>query len=108
MDRIGHEAGGVGGHHEAANTIVGLSPNHGNISNIPIGDPHFRPVEDPIVTIALGVSAHTRGVGPKVCLGESKATNGRAGGHLRQPHGLLLLGAKGVDRVHCQGALHTN
>ena len=104
LDQSGGESGRVGGHDEPANTVIGLSPDHGHIGHRTVGDPHLRPVQDPVrgvtATIATGPSTHVGGIGAVVGLGQAEAPDGLAGGHRRQPLELLLLRAVLPDREH--------
>ena len=106
LDLVGGEAGGVGGHEEAADdTVVVLGPDEGDVGDAAVADPHLDAVEDVEVAVGAGGGLHGAGIGAAVVLGEAEATDDLAGGHLGEVAPLLLLGAVAVDGVHDQGAL---
>ncbi len=66
----------------------------------------FCPCSDPVAAVAARACAHRAGVRAGVGLGQAEAADRLAGGHARQPLGLLLLRAPAPDRVHRQRPLH--
>ena len=102
MDHIGAETRRLGGHQETADTVIGLRPDSGDVSEVAVGDPHLGAVDHPVGTITSGTGAHTGRVGAEVGLGQSEATDGITSGQSRQPLMLLFLGPVAVDRVHRQ------
>ena len=88
MDVAGGEAGTVGLDEEASDAplllrdggIFDLGPDDGDIGDAAGGDPHLFAVQDVVVTIFAGASAHTAGIGAKVWLGEAEAAELFAGG----------------------------
>ena len=48
---VGGEARGVGGHHEAADAVLGLRPDHGDVGERAVGDPHLGAVEHPVAAV---------------------------------------------------------
>ena len=75
----------VGGDDEAADAVVGLRPHDGDVGDAAVGDPHLRPVEDPVVAVAPRAGAHVGRVGAEVGLGQPEAADRLAGRHPRQP-----------------------
>ena len=91
---------------EAADAVVGLRPDHGDVGDRAVGDPLLGAVEDPAVAVAAGGGAHAARVRAEVGLGEAEAADRLARRQGREPAVALLLRAEGVDRVHHQAALH--
>ena len=56
------------------------------------GVPRLVPVDDPLVTVALGVRLHPRGVRAVIELGDPEGEAAQPGRHAGQPLGFLLLG----------------
>src|SRR5205807_6183188 len=57
LDDEGGDAARTGG-------AIGLGVNDNRIGERPIGDPHFRAVEDVAIAFAIGASAHRNDVRP--------------------------------------------
>ena len=83
-----------------------LRPDHGDIGDGAVGDPHLPAVEDPVVAVTPGARPHRARVGAGVGLGQPEAPDRLAGGHARQPFLLLLLASPAPDAVHRQRTLH--
>ena len=64
------------------------------------GVPTLRPVDDPLVAVAVGVGLHPGGIRAVQRLGESEADAGLALQHLRDPLGLLLVGPVELHHQH--------
>ena len=105
VDVLGGEALGALGDEEAADALVGLRPDDGDVGDRAVGDPHLLAVQDPVVAVAAGAGPHRAGVRAGVGLGQAEAADRLAGGHPRQPLLLLLLRAPAPDREHRQRAL---
>ena len=88
--------------------VLYLGPDDGDVGDGAGGDPHLFAVEHVLVADFAGAGAHAAGVGAEVGLGEAEAAELLAGGQLRQPVVLLLVGAEGVDRIHDQRRLHAD
>ena len=65
--------------------LVGLRPDHGDVGDRAVGDPHLGAVEHPVVAVALGPGPHPGRVGAEIRLGQPEAADRLAGGHPRQP-----------------------
>ena len=88
--------------------IFNLRPDHGHVGNGAGGDPHFFAGDGVAVAGLTRGGGHASGIGPEAGLGEAEAAQLLAAGQGRQPGILLLLGAKGVDRIHHQRRLHAH
>ena len=91
---------------EAADLAVELRPDHGDVGDRRVGDPHLGAGEAIAAGDFLGAGDHRAGIGAVVGLGEAEAADEFAGGELRQIFAALRFGAVGVDRVHDQRGLH--
>src|SRR5262249_10232155 len=91
---------------KAADPVFGHRPDDGDIRDRAVGDPHLRPIDDPILAAFLRVCLHVGWVRSAVWLGESETPDDFAAGHSRHILVLLLLGAERIDRIHAQGGLH--
>ena len=85
-----------------------LGPDHENIGNRRIGDPHLRALEHIAAVDRRGARDHAARVGAVVGLGQAKAANPLAGREFGQVFLALGLAAVGVDRVHHQRTLHAH
>ena len=85
-----------------------LGPDHKDISDGGVGDPHFCALHDVAAVHGCGTRFHIRGVGAVVGFGEAKTTDPLACCQFGQIFLTLLLRAVGVYGVHDQGALHTH
>jgi hypothetical protein len=91
---------------EAADTVLGTSPDDCDVGERSVRDPTLGPVEDPAIAIAIRLRQHPRWVRAEVGLRQPEAADRLALGHPRKPPLLLLVGAVTVDRVHAQRALN--
>ncbi len=103
------EAGHAGFDQEAPDAVLGLRPDHRDVGEGAVGDPHLGAGEYPVRALAgalaAGSGAHVGGVGAEVRFGEGEAADQFAGGEAGQPALLLLLRAERVDGAHRQRAL---
>ena len=113
VDLRGLHSLGVRGDDEAADDraalligVLGLGPHDHDIGDRRVRDPHLRAVEDPVGSVPARRRLHARGVGADIGFGEAEAAQSLAGGHLRQPFLLLLLGSVAVDGEHRERTLH--
>src|SRR5712692_3392365 len=93
-------------HQEAANALIGFSPDDGDIGNAAVGNPHFGAVQNVRIAIEPRRRAHTAGGAARIRLGQSEAANRLASRDARQPALLLLLRAILVNWEHGQRTLH--
>ncbi len=84
----------------------GLGPDHENVGDRRIGDPHLAAGDPVAVRDLLGAGLHAAGIGTGIRLGQAEAADPLAGRELRQVFLALVLVAIGVDRVHHQRGLH--
>src|SRR5215472_5229240 len=99
-DIAGGESAGAALDYKATYAIRRFGPYYRDVGDTAVGNPHLVAVEDIAVTILTGRSLHAGRIAPSIRLGESKAADYLATGHLREPARLLLLGAKRMDREH--------
>ena len=92
--------------HEAADLAVELRPDHGDVGDRRVGDPHLVAGEPIAAGDFLGAGDHRAGIGAVVGLGEAEAADELAAGELRQIFAALRFRAVIVDRVHDQRRLH--
>ena len=83
-------------------------PDDGDVGDGAGGDPHLLAVEDVLVADLARAGAHAARVRSEVRLGEAEAAELFAGGELRQPVVLLLVGSEGEDGIHDQRRLHAD
>src|SRR5208337_3462278 len=96
-------------HQESANFFVfAFGPNHGNIGEGAIGDPHFFAVENVTASLFRRPRQHASGIGAELRLREAEGANRFPGAQTGKPLIFLRVAAKSEDRVHHQGALHGN
>ena len=88
-----------------ADALIGSGPDDRQLGDVPVGDPPLAAVDDPVVSISPGPRRHPSGVRPKLRLGEPKAANDFARGHLGQPRLLLFFRAVSMDRKHTKRPL---
>ena len=91
---------------EAADLAVELRPDHGDVGDRRVGDPHLGAVEAIAAGDLLGAGDHRAGIGAVVGLGEAEAADELAARELRQIFAALRFAAVIVDRVHHQRRLH--
>ena len=91
---------------EAADLAVELRPDHRDVGDRRVGDPHFGAGEAIAAGDFFGARHHRAGIGAVIGLGEAEAADEFAGRELRQIFAPLRLAAVGVDRVHHQRRLH--
>ena len=60
---------------EAANDAVKFGPDHGEVGDAAVGDPHLGTVEEVMVPHVLGFGDHVAWVGTVIGLGQPKATD---------------------------------
>ena len=116
MHIVRGKSGTLGFNKKAANAPVlrsdlrlfDLRPYHGNISDATGGNPHLLSIENIMVAIFACARSHAAGVRAEIGLGQPEAAKLFSCSHLRQPVVLLLLCAKGKDRIHDQRRLHAD
>ncbi|MEY3262096.1 MAG: hypothetical protein RLZZ620_1147 [Pseudomonadota bacterium] len=91
---------------EAADLAVELRPDHGDMRQGAVGDPHLRAVEHVAVAVIDGLGQHAARVRAEVGLGEAEAADHAAGGHLGEVLQPLGFSAEAADGVHREAALH--
>ena len=95
--------------HKPANLAAmgfGFGPDHENIGNRRIADPHLGPVQHIATRRLFRGGFHPRRVGPRIRFGQPETADQRA---CRQPGQIfraLRIGPIGMDRIHHQGRLH--
>src|SRR5579871_593360 len=92
------KTGGPPRHDKSANAVLGLRPDDGDVGNRTVGDPHLRPIENPIVAVAPRKGAHAGGVAAEIGFGQAETTDQLASSHRWQQAALLLLIAETIDR----------
>src|SRR5579872_5722579 len=92
-------------HQKTTDTVRGSRPNDRNIRHRAVRDPGLLAVQEPAAVLEDGPHLHSSGVGAKTWLGQSEAAHHRSGLQPGKPVGLLLLRAKGEDRIHDERAL---
>ncbi len=105
MNIVGAEAGCAALDQEATHALVGFSPDHSQVGDTAVGDPHLGPVQNIRVAVALRPGLHAARIAAGVRFSQAKAADNLATGHLWQPALLLLLRAKFPDWEHRQRAL---
>ena len=94
LDRRRRETLGAALDEEAVDALVlELGPDHGEIGDRRIGNPHLRAIEHESATDALGPGLHAARIGAEVRLGEAERAEKRLVDQRRQPRPLLLLSA---------------
>ena len=106
VDVLGRETGGVARDEEAADALVGASPDDRHVGDRAVGDPHLLSVQDPVVAVTPRAGTHRAGIRSGVGLGQTEAPERLPSGHRREPMLLLLLRAPAVNRKHRERALH--
>src|SRR6185295_9768318 len=90
---------------EATDTVIRHRPDHRDVGDAAIGDPHLGAIQNPVLTLAARVGSHVSRVRSAVRFGEPEAGDELALRHSRQILLLLRLAPEGVDRVHAQARL---
>ncbi|MND94717.1 hypothetical protein D3C80_869440 [compost metagenome] len=90
---------------EAANLVVELGPDDGQVADRRVGDPVFGAVQAIAAVHLDRLGLHRGRVRAAVSLGQAEAADQFARRHFRQELLLLLFRAEGVDRVHGQRGL---
>ena len=85
-----------------------LRPDHRDVRNAARGNPHLLAVQNVVVAIFAGARSHAPGVGAEVGLRQTEAAQFFSRGHLRQPKVLLLVGTKGINRIHHKRGLYAD
>lgn len=87
-------------HDETGVAVLRAGPDHQHIRDGGIGDPHFRTIEYPTISLAFGMHLHRRHVGtcPRLC--QAETSHELAGGEAREVLFLLLLRAPVVNGKH--------
>src|SRR5690606_37249711 len=107
-DLVGGEAVETALDDEAADHVIQLGPDHGQVADRRVCDPVFGAV-DAVAALDLDrLRLHRGRVGPAVGLGQSEAADQFARRHAGQEPHALLLRAKGVDRIHGQRRLYAH
>ncbi len=88
-----------------ADAFVGARPDHRDVRDRAVGDPHLLAVQDPVRAVTAGARAHRTGIRAGVGLGQTETADRLAGGHPRQPVLLLLLRSPAPDGEHRQRPL---
>ena len=91
---------------EAADDAVELGPDHREVSDRRVGDPHLGAGEPVAARRLLRARHHRAGIGAVIGLGQAEAADDLARCELRQILLALRLAAIGEDRVHDERGLH--
>src|SRR5262249_20289636 len=105
------EAGAIGFHDEAANlafVLVALGPDDRNICNGSRGDQHLLTIQDVFVALPYSSGFHATGIRSESRFGETEAADLLSLGKEWKPLILLIVAAKGVNRIHDQRRLHAD
>ena len=78
-----------GGDAAGARVRIGLGIDHQRVGERPVGDPHFRAVENVAVALSVGAGAHRDDVGAGARLRHRQRADMLAGNQLRQISALL-------------------
>ncbi len=106
--RRGETLGAAFDDETADHAIFGLGPDHRDIGDGGIGDPHLRTVEAETARLFHRACLHAAGVGTGIGLGEAEATDEFTAGEFGQIFLSLLLGAVGEDGMHHERILHAH
>ena len=85
-----------------------LRPDHEDVGDRRVADPHFRAIEPVAAVDLLGPRRHAARIGAGVRLGEPEAADEFAPREARQVFAVLVGIAIGVDRIHHERALHAH
>src|SRR5262249_30418109 len=88
--------------------VLGLGPDHEDVGDGRVGDPHLGALEDIAALDLAGARLHPGRVRAMVGLGEAKAADPFAARQLWKVFLALRLAAKIVDRVHDEARLHAH
>src|SRR5690606_6861510 len=89
-------------------TRIIFTPNHEDISNRAVGDPHLATRQAIAAVDLSGPGDHRARVRAMIGFGQAETADPFAGSELGQILLFLRLGAKLVDRHHDQRGLHTH
>jgi hypothetical protein len=92
-------------HDKAADFAIQLGPDHRQIRDRRVGDPHFRAIQDVSAIDLPGRRAHRTWIRPAIRFGQAKAAHPLTGGELGQIFLLLLFRAESLNRIHHQRRL---
>ena len=84
----------------------GFRPDHEDVGDRRVGNPHLAAGQPVAVGHLFGAGLHAVGIGTGIRLGQAEAADPLAGGELGQVFLALVLVAIGVDRIHHQRRLH--
>ena len=105
MDIPGSEAGRAARDQEPSDAVLGPGPDHGDVGDAAVGDPHLGAGKNPVGAVLPGEGPHAARVGTVIGLGQAEASDRFPGRHPGQPLVFLFLRPEAPDRVHGQRAL---